>query len=327
MRRARRPVLVGAAAGAALSLTTNVAALPVSAVMRERAIDVGLVTQSWSGWVGDLAKSWTIGALIAAAGGAIVLTLLRRFPRRWWVPAAAIVVLFGAITTYGSPVVLDPLFNRFEPLPPGRTRTDVLELARKAGVDVGDVLVMDASRRTTAANAYVAGLGHTKRVVLYDTLLTGFRPEEIRLVVAHELAHVHHRDVPRGLLYLLLVAPAGMFGVAALTDRLRGGRSGAEAIPAIALALAIVVPVVTSISNGLSRQVEARADSYALQLTQEPESFISFERRVAIRNVAEPDPPEWQVLLFSTHPPVLDRIGAGVRFRETLDRRRTPGGS
>ena len=98
--------------------------------------------------------------------------------------------------------MLDPLFNKFTPLPAGELRRDVLALADEAGVDVGQVYEMDASRRTTAANAYVGGIGQTKRVVLYDTLLRDFTPAETRLVVAHELGHVHHRDLRNGLIWL-----------------------------------------------------------------------------------------------------------------------------
>jgi STE24 endopeptidase len=314
---ARRPVLAGAGAGAALSVLTSAAALPVSAISRQRAIDVGLVTQSWPGWAGDIAKGWTIGAVIAGAGGAVAVVLLRRFGRRWWLPASAIVVAFAIAITYAGPVVLDPLFNRFEPLPAGRTRDDVLELARRAGVEVGEVQVMDASRRTTAANAYVAGLGDTKRVVLYDTLVENFEPDELRLVVAHELAHVHFRDVPNGLLWVALVAPAGMFAAARLGRRLapRGAADApASAVPALALSLALVVPVITTISLQLSRRVEARADSYALELTDAPAPFIAFERRIAVRNVSDPDPPGWRVALFATHPPTIERIGIGVAY-------------
>ena len=315
-RAGRRPVLVGAAAGAALSLATAAAALPVTAVARQRAKDVGLVTQSWPGWAQDIALAWPIAAAIAGAGAAVAVALVRRLPRAWWLAGAAVVVAFAATLTYAQPVVLDPLFNRFEPLPPGETRQDVLRLAERAGVDVGEVLVMDASRRTTAANAYVAGLGDTKRVVLYDTLLEHFSRDEVRLVVAHELAHVHFRDVPRGLLWLALVAPAAMFGVAALTRRL--APDGSALVPALALSLAIVVPVVAAISNQLSRRVEARADTYALELTRAPESFIAFERRITLRNVGDPDPPAWQSALLSTHPPVIERIGRGVAFRRKL---------
>jgi STE24 endopeptidase len=313
----RRPLVAAAATGAALSVALSAAPLPLKVIQRERAKDVGLVTQSWSGYAGDVAKSWAIGGLIAGAGAAAGVALIRRFPRRWWIPGSVVVVAFGAASVYAGPVLLDPLFNRFTPLPAGQTRADVLELARRAGVDVGAVYTVDASRRTTAANAYVTGLGHTKRVVLYDTLLENFTRDEVRLVVAHELGHVHHRDVPNGLLYLAIVAPFGLFAVAVTTRRLAPGgaaRPGPAVLPALALSLGVVSLAVTTVSHQLSRRVEARADAFSLRLTDEPRPFIGFERRIAVRNVADPDPPRWAVALLATHPPTLDRIGAGVAY-------------
>ncbi len=182
LRVRRRHVLAGAAAAAALSVSISLVTLPIRAISRERAKDVGLVTQSWTGYAGDVAKSTAIGAVLAAAGGALLIFVMRRYGRSWWAPAAALVIAFGVLTTYATPVVLDPLFNKFTPLPAGKTRTEVLELARRAGVDVGQVYEMDASKRTTAANAYVTGIGHTKRVVIYDNLLKDFTPGETRLV-------------------------------------------------------------------------------------------------------------------------------------------------
>ncbi|MGH2899827.1 MAG: M48 family metalloprotease, partial [Solirubrobacteraceae bacterium] len=213
-----------------------------------------------------------------------------------------------------GPVVLDPLFNTFKALPAGQSREDVLELARRANVDVGEVYSVDASRRTTAANAYVTGLGRTKRVVLYDTLTENFDRDELRLVVAHELAHVHHRDVPNGLLYLAIVAPFGLFAVAQITRRLAPGAPGPATLPALALGLVVMTTTITTISNQLSRAIEARADSYAVTLTGEPRPFISFEQRIALRNLSDPDPPGWQTLLLATHPPTIDRIGIGVAY-------------
>jgi STE24 endopeptidase len=312
-----RPLVAAAATGAALSVALNAAPMPLKLVQRERAKDVGLVTQSWAGYAGDLAKSWAIGGLMAGAGAAAGVALIRRFPRRWWVPGSVVVVAFGAASVYAAPVLLDPLFNRFTPLPPGQARADVLDLARRAGVDVGEVYTVDASRRTTAANAYVTGLGHTKRVVLYDTLLENFTRDEVRLVVAHELAHVRYRDVPNGLLYLAIVAPFGLFAVAVTTRRLAPGsaeRPGPAVLPALALSLGLVSLAVTTVSNQLSRRVEARADSFSLLLTGEPRPFIGFERRIAIRNVADPDPPGWVVALLATHPPTIQRIGTGVAY-------------
>jgi STE24 endopeptidase len=311
----RRPVLAAAAAGAALSVAVTVAVLPLQVVSRERAKDVGLVTQSWSGYARDKAVSGGIGALIAGLGAAAAVGLMRRLPRGWWVPGTVIVVAFGVVSIYAGPVVLDPLFNTFKPLPAGQAREDVLELAKRAGVDVGEVFTVDASRRTTAANAYVTGLGTTKRVVLYDTLLENFKRDEVRLVVAHELSHVHYRDVPNGLLYLAIVAPFGLFAVAQLTRRLApGGEPGPAVLPALALGLVVMTTTITTISNQLSRDVEARADSYALTLTGEPEPFISFEKRIALRNLSDPDPPDWQTFLLATHPPTIDRIGIGVAY-------------
>jgi STE24 endopeptidase len=331
-RAFRRPAVAGAATAAALAVTLTAAALPVRAIARERAKDVGLVTQSWTGWVGDVVKSTAIEAVLVGAGGGLLVLGMRRFRRHWWAPAAALVVGFGVVATYASPIVLDPLFNRFEPLPQGRLRSDVLELARRAGVDVGEVYEMDASRRTTAANAYVAGIGHTKRVVLYDTLLEDFTPDEVRLVVAHELGHVNHRDVPHGLLYVAIVAPFGMYAVARLGERMapRDSLATPAAIPAVVLAVSILVPAITVISNQLSRAVEARADRYSMELTGEPEALIGFQRRIAVQNVADPDPPPWVTFLLATHPSVVQRIGQALAVEEVTPGDRgagTPGGS
>ena len=306
-----RPVLAGAAVGAAIAVVTTVAALPLAAVARSRAKDVGLVTQAWPDWLVDQAKAAGIGAVFAALGGAVLVFAMRRFGRRWWIPGAVVVVAFGAITTYAGPVLLDPVFNKFTPVPQGKLRSEVLELAREAGVDVGQVYEMDASRRTTAANAYVTGLGHTKRVVLYDNLVDDFTPAETRMVVAHELGHVRHHDTRNGLIWLAIVAPFGMWAVAALVERLapRGDGLGPRAVPAAALAIAVVVPVLTMVSNQLSRPVEARADAFSLELTDDPATLIDFQQRLAVKNVSDPQPPGVARFLLGTHPSTLDRIG------------------
>jgi STE24 endopeptidase len=314
-RDGRRPVLTGAATAAAITLTTTVIALPVRAASRERSKAVGLVTQSWGGWAVDVAKGAAIGGVMSGAGGALLVVGLRRFGRDWWVPGAAAVAGFALVFTYLGPVVLDPVFNRFTPLPAGATRSDVLELAQKAGVEIGEVYEVDASTRTTAANAYVNGIGHTKRVVLYDTLLKDFTPAETRLVIAHELGHVHYRDVPHGLLWLALVAPFATLAVARTSEKLT--RDGTTAVPAVALSLALIAPAVTTISNQLSRAIERRADAFALDLTGEPDAMVAFERRITIQNVGDPDPPRWQEILMGTHPPTMERIGQALAAPRT----------
>jgi STE24 endopeptidase len=315
-RLGARPLLGGAAAGAGISLVLVVAELPIRAWMRQRSLDVGLSTQAWPDWAVDVVKGAGIGAVTAAVGGLAAVALVRRFPRNWWAPGAVLVIVYGVVTIWLYPIVIDPVFNKFEKLKPGQLRSDVLELANRAGVDVGEVYRIDASRRTSAANAYVIGLGHSKRVVLYDNLIDEFPRDEVRVVVAHELGHQKHNDLVRGLAWLALVAPAGTFLTQALAERFARRELGTPAgLPAIALAVALAGLGLGIASNALSRPVEARADSFALERTRNPTDFVKFERRIAIRNISDPDPPSLFHVLFDTHPTGKERIGIGEAFR------------
>ena len=316
-REFRRPVLGGAAAGAGLAIALSLPPLPLSVIARRRGMAVGLVTQSWRGWVADLLKGLGIEAILASGAGAAVVAITRRYPRRWWLPASGGSVLLGTVLAAVAPVVLDPLFNDFTPLPDGETRSDVLELARAAGVKVGEVYSVDASRRTTAANAYVTGLGPTKRVVLFDTLLDRYNRDEVRVVVAHELALVRHRDVIRGVVFAALVAPTGALAVQRLSWQLSPERGTPGALPALALAGAVVAAPTGLIGNRLSRALERRSDAYSLTLTGAPEAFISFERAIAVQNVADLQPPKWLTSLLATHPPTAERIAAAVSYSST----------
>jgi STE24 endopeptidase len=313
-----RTVVATALVGGGLILGAGIVALPFVAVAHERAVDVGLSTQSWVEWGSDWLTSSAIAVVLAAAGAALFAALMRRFPRGWWLPGAGAVVCIEVLFVWLAPVVLNPVFNNYRELPAGRTRADVEQLARRAGVDVGDVLVVDASRRTTAANAYVDGLGHTKRVVLYDTLLERFTPDQVRLVVAHELGHVMHRDVQRGMLWVAIIAPGAMVVVMLLTRRW-SARAGthpgtAGSLPAFALALSLVAFSASIVSNQLSRSVEADADAYSLELTGQAQQFIAMEQKLARVNLTDPDPPSLYHFLFATHPSVVERAGAALAF-------------
>jgi STE24 endopeptidase len=313
-----REATAGAATAAGLAVALSTAPLPLRVISRRRGIAVGLVTQSWRGWAADLLKGAAIESVLAGGAGAATVAITRRYPRGWWLPAAGGSVVFGAGLAALAPVVLDPVFNDFTPLPEGETRSDVLELARAAGVNVGEVYSVDASRRTTAANAYVAGLGPTKRVVLFDTLLDRYSRDEIRVVVAHELAHVRNRDVVRGVFYAALVAPAAALAVQRVSWALSPERGNAGALPALALAAVLVGAPTGLIGNRLSRAIERRSDAYSLKLTGAPEAFISFERTIAVQNVADLEPPRWLTSLLATHPPTAERIGAAVGYSESV---------
>lgn len=314
----RRPILRSAWTGALVVTLTALAVLPLQGWAQQRAIDVGLATGSWGIWLWDGARTIALTAAIAAAGTAAAVALARRWPRGWWLPSSLIVVGAAVVGQLLWPLVIAPRFNHFTKLPAGPQRTALVQLARRAHVPVSGVYVIDASRRTSEVNAYVTGIGAGRRIVLYDTLLSGVPAREARVVVAHELGHVRANDVPHGLLYVLIVAPLGMLAIALLL-RAWGPRGpeppvGPSHVPALLAAVALVTLLITVTSNQLSRAVEARADGFALRLTHDPAAFIAQERSIALRNLIDPDPPALSHLLFGTHPTTLERIGAARAF-------------
>jgi STE24 endopeptidase len=318
-RASQRPLLGAAAVGAGLSLTLVVVSLPFGIAAHERSRDVGLATQTIGPWLGDAAKSAAIGAVLAAAGAAIAVALLRRLGRSFWIAGSVAVVLIAVVFSWLAPVLLAPLFNKFTELPQGRTRDQILRLGRQAGVKIGHVYEVDASRRSTGINAYVDGLGPSKRVVVYDTTLDDLSPAQLRSVLAHELGHVKGDDIVRGIVWIALVAPLAVLfvqlGAEALARRSGDDPRSPAGLPALALCLALAVTVIGVAGSQLSRRVEARADTFALELTHDPRSFIELQKRLALTNVADPSPPPVPQWLFGTHPDTMQRIGAAVAFQ------------
>jgi STE24 endopeptidase len=311
-------VLVGTAV---VLLAGRLATLPFAAVSYRRRVAYGLSTQAWSGWLRDVAVSWAVNAV----GTAVVLLLVVGTARRWrtWWPAvagglAAVLVMLGSFV---YPLLVEPLFNHFTPLQDGPLRAGVLQLARIEGVPIDDVLVADASRRTTTLNAYVSGFGSTRRVVLYDNLVRGVPRKEALSVVAHELGHARHDDVLHGS---LLGAAGSVTGIGllavVLTSRRRGGRSRdndpemqkTAADPAVVprvLALVAVAGLLASpVQNGISRKIETRADVAALEATHDPESFIELQKQLAARSLADLSSPAWSQFWFGSHPTARERI-------------------
>ncbi len=319
-RLGRRPILGAAVAAAGISLVLAVLALPTGLIGHERSVDIGLSTQELGSWFSDRGKGAAIAAVLAAIGGMILIGLQRRLPRLWWAAGAAIVILYAVVSTWLAPVVLAPVFNDFEELQPGPARTAVLDLAERSGVEVGHVYVVDASRRSTGVNAYVDGIGSSRRVVLYDNLVERADEPVLRSVVAHELGHVAHDDLGRGLLFVAIIAPLGMLLVAAAGTALaeRGGtRPGRPAaIPAFALLITVVSFGLNLAGNQLSREVEASADRFALQLTGDPRGFIELQQRLAADNRSDPDPGGAVDALLRTHPSAVQRIGAALAYAE-----------
>lgn len=273
--------------------------------------EFGLSTQTWASWSLDVGKGLLVTSL-ATALVLLVLVGLARRTRAWWAWGAGAAAALVVAGSFVYPVVVEPLFNSFTPLPAGELRTDLIELAAREGVPVEDVLVADASRRTTALNAYVSGFGGTRRIVVYDTLLAQATPQEVRLVAAHELGHARDRDVLTGTLLGALGAAAAVCALSLLLSwpalLRRAGVDDARVVPLVLLLLAVGTLVTGPAVNLVSRQVEARADVTALDLTGDVDTFVSSQRRLARTNLSDLDPNPLAYLLFATHPSTTERL-------------------
>jgi Zn-dependent protease with chaperone function len=299
----------------------EVVALPLAAWRETVLRRYGLSTQTWSTWTVDLLKGYAIAAVIGAVTLLGFFGLARLLPQWWWAAvaggAAALTILF----TFIFPVLVEPVFNRFTPMPAGELRDSLVALADRDGVPVRDVLVADASRRTTALNAYVSGLGPTRRIVVYDTLVSEAPPSEVEAVVAHELGHAKASDVLTGTLLGALGAAAAVIALYLLggwTGLLR--RAGIESIVdprAVALLVAVATLaglVAAPLTSLVSRRIEARADAHALELTDDPSTVEQMEGRLATTNLADVDPPRLEYVMFASHPSVVERMAAARAF-------------
>jgi STE24 endopeptidase len=288
----------------------------------------GLATQRLGGFLRDWAKARAVGLVLVVVPVAALVLGARWQPPGWPLVAAAAAVLLVLALAVVGPVLIEPLFNRFRPLGPGPLRARLLELAAAMGVPVRDVLVADASRRTTRVNAYVSGLGRTRRVVVYDTLLAasggpGGADDEVALVAAHELAHVRHRDVLWGTLGSAALAAVSVLAVVALFE-LEAVRAGLAvsglgdplAVPGLLLLAALGGLLAAPVASAISRWAEARADWVALEVTRDPVTAVAVERRLALENRADLRPNRLLVVLFASHPTTMARIAQAWLWAE-----------
>jgi STE24 endopeptidase len=318
-RLARGRVRTAVGMGLAAVLLVWLAQLPLGAVAHWWRRRYGLSEQGYGGWAKDAALSLGVRAVLVALAVAGAVALAARFGRRWPLAGAPALVAVGAAFLVAQPLLLQPLFNRFEPLADRPLAREVQRLGAEMGVDVTTVQVADASRRTTTANAYVAGLGPTRRVVFYDTALDGrFDDDELAALAAHELAHVERRHLWKGLAWFVLLAVPGLVLVAVVTER-RGGLRDPALVP-LGLLLVVALTLATlPVQSALSRRYEAEADWLALVATDDPVSVAALERRFAVTSLADPDPPGWARVLLSTHPPTVDRIAMARAFAARAD--------
>jgi STE24 endopeptidase len=318
-RRLSAPLHFGIAFG--LSWLSHLPLAYVGGYRVERAF--GLTKQSMGGWLADQVKGLAVAQALEVPLVSGAYAVIRRRPNDWWLILSGATVPLLVVMQNLAPVLIMPLFNRFEPLRDRELAGRVKRLAETAGVSIADVFQMDMSRQSEKANAFFTGVGNTKRIVLGDTLIEQFTPEEVEGVVAHELGHQVHGDVWR----LVALGAATGFGGAYAAYRTMPpllnktawrtgvGEVGDEAsLPLLVLVMTLIGFLTAPLQSAISRAIERRTDRYAMELTGDGEAYASAMARLGSRNLADPDPPAAVVFFLYTHPPIAERIAAAKAF-------------
>ena len=275
----------------------------------------GLSTQSFKAWIMDGLKAVLVSAPIGLILLEAVYFFLRAFPQTWWLWVAGFLLVFNVLLSNLAPVLILPLFNKFVPL--GDEHADLarrlMQLAERAKTKVRGVYKFDMSRRTKAANAALTGIGNTRRIILGDTLINEFTPDEIETVLAHELGHHVNRDIPLGMAFGTLSTLVSLYVASLALDWAVAffgfsGPADPAAFPALSLILTLYGLLTMPVDNAFSRWRERLADRYSLEATGKPEAFTSAMARLANQNLGEVDPEKWVVFLFYSHPPLEERI-------------------
>lgn len=276
----------------------------------------GLSLQSFSAWLADYAKNFSISFLLTVLALCGLHLLMARLPGRWWPAAGIFVALFLVLSTYLYPLIIDPLFYRFTTLEDEEMHSSIIEMSKEAGIEVDKVLVADASRRTAKVNAYFTGMGRTKRIVIFDNLLTGFSKEEILAVIAHEMGHWKHSHIFKGIILGAAGIFLGFFLLQKLLDGMRAG-AGIRSLTLALLYFSLFSFVSLPVQNAFSRAFERQADLEAIRLTGNPRATVSLEQNLAKANLADVDPHPFVKFVLYTHPPVMERIELAIREAES----------
>jgi STE24 endopeptidase len=307
-------------AAGVVTLVLTAAALPLGFV-RGYAIahNWGLSTQSIGGWISDQVRVLGVGLVFAVITALVFFALVRAQPKWWWLYGWLAFTVLTVLFTFLWPIVIAPLFNKFTPLEDQTLTHEILHLADEAGVPIKEVLVADASKRTTAENAYVAGIGASKQLVVYDTLLRNGREPETLFVVAHELGHKVKNHVIKGLLLSAVGLFVGFAALAWLSHHpgiwrwgYASGVGDVRALPLLLVFATVAVLLTQPIQNAVSRTFERQADSIAFDLTKDPDTAVRVFRRLAFSNLADLKPSYLTTAFLFTHPSITDRIHAAV---------------
>ena len=281
--------------------------------------DYGLLHQPFSGWITDHFKSLVVGIAFGAAAVAVMFFLLEHSPSWWWLIVWGLLLIITLVMTVLAPIVFIPLFYKMRPLEDGDLKNRLNEVAKTAGVKVSGIYVILFSEKTTLANAAVMGLGRTKRIVISDTLISAYSPEEIDVVMAHELGHQRHADVWRlfgfqSVVYLAVFWLASWLYGNLVNQLDYVNLSNPAALPLFLFCITVVAAPILPLQSWFSRKIEANADAFALELTQEPQVFISAMTKLTDQNLGESRPSNILERLGQDHPSYVDRVKMAEEF-------------
>ena len=281
----------------------------------------GLSSEPLGTWLVDHLKAFALGLGLTSGAAAIVFLSIALSGRWWWVSAGGLFSLAGLALANLAPILLMPLFYRFKPLARHELRDRLLTLSDRAGIKVLGAFEWGLGAKTSRANAALVGLGHTRRIIVSDTLLKDYSDDEIEVILAHEIAHHVYYDIWSSLAIESAVLVVSLFA-ADMAVRTLGptfaidGPSDLAALPLLAIVSGLVSLILTPIGNAWSRHNERRADRFALALTRRPDAFISAMRRLGAQNLAEERPSSAAFWFFHTHPTIDERIAAAKHFAE-----------
>jgi STE24 endopeptidase len=279
--------------------------------------EFGLSNQNFPQWFGEQLVGLLVIAIIMILAVEGIYLALKKSPRRWWIYVSVVFIMFTVVLINLSPVLIMPLFNKFTPLPEGELRDKLIKLSQKANAPVEDIFTMNMSKQTKEANAMFTGLGNTKRIVLGDNLVNEYTPEEIEVVIAHEMGHnlLHH-------IWKIIILSSIMAAIGFLLIHLTGGRiinrfknrlkienmADVAGLPLFLLIFSIYGIVTMPVMPAYSRHMERQADKFALDITHNQEAFISAMDKLAYDNLSDPNPSPIIEFLLYDHPPISERI-------------------
>jgi len=272
----------------------------------------GLSNQTLVMWFSDYLKENGISILISSLGMTGIYALMIYIPKHWWIISSAVLAIFIIVSTYLYPILIDPLFYKFEKLKDANFQEQIINIAEKAGIEVKEVLVADASRKTNKANAYFTGIGGSKRIVVFDNLINNFSREETLNVIAHEIGHWYNWHIFKSIIIGIISGTAVLFlmnAVFAYSNMVGDFKS----ILVIILLISIISFLSLPLQNAVSRTFERQADNFAIQATENPDAQIQLMLKLAESNLSNVSP-HWYIKYFLySHPPIMERIEAANR--------------